>query len=203
LVDPLRIYLLTAHIDDQPMGLRAPGADDNASGSVAVMTAARLLAAEDLAYTVRFVLFTGEEQGLHGSAAYAAQCAAKQEDIRGVINLDMIAYNSDPAPIVDLYAIHDVPASVALTRQFAYVVRAYDLDVIPHRFADSAGMPTSDQGSFIAWGYPVMLVIEDMDDFSPHWHKITDRLVTLDLDYYTANTRAVVATIAHLAVPIR
>ncbi len=200
-VDPSRIYLLTAHLDDQPVGLRAPGADDNASGSVAVLTAARLLAPHDFAYTIRFVLFTGEEQGLQGSAAYAADCAAKREDIRGVINLDMIAYNADPPPIVDLYAYDEVPASQTLTRAFAYMIGVYGLRLVPDRTGGPGG--ASDQGSFIAHGYPAILVIEDMDDFNPHWHKVSDRVLALDLDYYADVTRAVVTTIAHLAVLIR
>jgi len=53
------------------------------------------------------------------------------------------------------------------------------------------------------WGYPVMLVIEDMDDFNPHYHhKVTDLVSILDLDYYADVTRAAIATIVHLAVPI-
>jgi Zn-dependent M28 family amino/carboxypeptidase len=176
-------------------------ADDNASGSVAILTAARLLAPHDFASTIRFVLFTGEEQGFHGSAAYAADCAARGDDIRGVINLDMIAYNSDSEPIIDLYATRHVPASLALTQNLAHAIRVYDLKLTPERF-DTSGGP-SDHGSFIERGYPAILVIEDMDDFSPYWHKITDRVSTLDLGYYADVTRAAVAAIAHLAVLVR
>jgi len=200
LVDPSRIYLLTAHLDDRPLGLRAPGADDNASGSVAVLTAARLLAHRDFARTIRFVLFTGEEQGLQGSAAYAAACAAKGEDIRGVINLDMIAYNSDAQPIIDLYASPEVPASLMLTQDFAYMIGAYDLRLIPDRFAGGGG--ASDQGSFLVYGYPAILAIEDLDDFNPHYHQVSDRVSALDLDYYADVTRAAVATITYLAQPL-
>lgn len=199
-VAPSRIYLLTAHLDDQPLGLRAPGADDNASGSVAVLTAARLLAPHDFAYTIRFVLFTGEEQGLQGSAAYAAACAAKGEDIGGMINLDMIAYNSDPQLIIDLYASPEVPATLRLTQDFAYLIGVYDLKLIPNRFAGGGG--ASDQGSFLVYGYPAILIIEDMDDFNPHYHQVSDRVSALDLDYYADVTRAAVATIAHLAQPL-
>jgi len=204
LVDPGRIYLVTAHIDDLPEGARAPGADDNGSGSVAVLTAARLLAPYDFAYTIRFVLFTGEEQGLHGSGAYAADCLARGEDIRGVINLDMIAYNSDAEPVLDLYASSRVPASLELTRVFSDVVGTYGLDLVPDRFDLSSGFPIEkgDQWSFLLQGYPAILVIEDWDDHTPYMHMTGDHISTLDLDYYVESTRAAVGTIARLAVPM-
>ena len=199
LADPDEVYLITAHIDDMPNSSNAPGADDNASGSVAVMLAARLLAERPLAYTVRFVLFTGEEQGLRGSAAYAADCVARGEDIRGVINLDMIAYNSDALPIIDLYASSSVPASIELTRIFSDVVGVYSLDLIPERFVDADVLQYSDQWHFLQQGYPAFLAIEDDDDFTPYYHSSADTLSTLDLEYYVDFTRAAIATLAHLS----
>jgi hypothetical protein len=201
LVDPDEIHLITAHIDDMPNSSNAPGADDNASGSVAVMLAARLLAERPLAYTVRFVLFTGEEQGLIGSAAYAADCAALGEDIRGVINLDMIAYNSDELRIIDLYASSNVPASLDLTRIFSDVIGIYGLDLVPQRFDVQSGFPIqySDQWHFLQQGYPAFLAIEDLSDETPYYHTSQDALATLDLDYYADFTRAAIATLVHLS----
>ncbi len=200
LVDPDEIYLITAHVDDMPPGSLAPGADDNGSGSVAVLMAARLLAPYRFAHTVRFVLFTGEEQGLRGSNAYAADCAAQEQDIQGVVNLDMIAYNSDGEPIIDLWARTGMTASLELTRLFSDVVGVYGLDLVPNRFDVPGGFPiqNSDQWSFLQQGYPAFLAIEDWDDFTPYYHTTGDRLSTLDLDYYADFTRAAVATIAHL-----
>jgi len=202
LVDPDQIYMITAHIDDMPEGTLAPGADDNGSGSVAVLMAARLLAPYSFSYTIRFVLFTGEEQGLRGSDAYADDCYAAGDDIRGVVNLDMIAYNSTakPAPIIDLCAYEGVPDSLVLTRIFSDVIGVYDLDLIPERKTDDPfPIRYSDQWRFLENGDPAILAIEDWDDHTPHYHRTTDRLVTLDLDYYAASTQASIATIAHLA----
>jgi len=202
LSDSSEIYLITAHIDDMPPNTSdAPGADDNASGSIAVMLAARLLAARPLAYTVRFVLFTGEEQGLIGSAAYAADCAARGEDIRGVINLDMIAYNSDALPIIDLYASSSVPGSIELTRIFSDVIGVYGLDLVPERFDVPSGFPIqySDQWRFLQQGYPAFLAIEDLSDETPYYHTSQDALATLNLDYYADFTRAAIATLVHLS----
>jgi hypothetical protein len=202
-VDADEIYLITAHIDDMPNSLAAPGADDNASGSVAVLIAARLLAPRDFAYTIRFVLFTGEEQGLRGSAAYAADCAARGEHIRGVINLDMIAHNSaaHPEPVLDLYARTDIPDSLNLTLIFSDVVGVYGLNLIPNRFDMTSGFPiqNSDQWSFLVQSYPAFLAIEDGGDFTPYYHTISDTLFSLDLEYHADSTRAAIATLVHLS----
>ena len=58
-VFPEQAVLLTAHIDSAPWVGDAPGADDNASGSAALMIAADLLCDFEFEYTVRFVFFTG------------------------------------------------------------------------------------------------------------------------------------------------
>jgi len=197
-VDPGAIYLITAHVDDLPAGELAPGADDNGSGSVAVLMAARLLESHHFAHTLRFVLFTGEEQGLRGSDAYAADCTAQGENVEGVINLDMIGFNSDAGRIIDLYAHTSVTASLELTRIFSDVIGVYGLDLVPNRFADISPIRASDQWSFLQQGYPAFLVIEDTDDFTPYYHTTSDKLSTLDLDYYADTTRASVAAIAHL-----
>jgi hypothetical protein len=197
--DPDRVYLLTAHLDDMPSGTVAPGADDNGSGSAAVIVAARLLADRDyLSYTLRFVLFTGEEQGLRGSAAYAALCQSRGEDIRGVVNLDMIAYNSDAQPIIDLHGSSTVSPSLQLTRLFSDVVTVYGLNLQPDRWVDNWVIQYSDQWSFLQRGYPAILAIEDDDDFTPYYHTVNDRLSTLDLDYYADFARAAIGTVAHL-----
>nr|MBP7688686.1 M20/M25/M40 family metallo-hydrolase [Thermoflexales bacterium] len=83
---PNEIVLITAHLDDMPSTGRAPGADDNASGSVGVLMAAQLMHGQLFERTVRFVLFTGEEQGLCGSGAYADTVFAAGDNIVAVYN---------------------------------------------------------------------------------------------------------------------
>jgi hypothetical protein len=195
---PDEVYLITAHLDDMPPGPIAPGADDNASGSTAVLAAADLLRAIDFDCTLRFVLFTGEEQHLLGSAAYAADIAAAGDDVRGVLNLDMIGYNSDALPIVDLHARSAVFGSLDIAQTFSQVVGAYDLDLIPDILLNNYLGDYSDNKSFWDRGYPAILAIEDSDDFTPHYHTIGDSLDTLDLDYYVEFVRAGIATFAHM-----
>jgi hypothetical protein len=205
LVDPEGVYLITAHLDDMPPGPRAPGADDNASGSAAVMLAARLLAPRALAYTVRFVLFTGEEYGLLGSDAYAAKCAARGEDIRGVINLDMIGYNTG-SPVHEVFARSGDGTGAAESRRlatlFADVASVYDLDLVSQEIVidDYPLVGGSDQWSFLVQGYPAILVSEGFEsgDFNPHYHTVSDTLSLIDLDYCVDLIRASIAALAHV-----
>jgi len=95
-----------------------------------------------------------------------------------------------------------VPTSLELTRLFSDVVGVYGLNLVPSRFTDVYPIDASDQWSFIEQGYPAFLAIEDMDDSTPEYHEPTDRLSTLDLDYYADFTRAAIAAIAHLGRPL-
>jgi hypothetical protein len=102
---PGEIYIISAHHDDyaepDPHVLPVPGADDNASGCAVVMEIARVLKAKDFhpASTIRFVTYAAEELtgyiNYSGSIYYAGRVAANNDDIRLVINNDMVAFTKD------------------------------------------------------------------------------------------------------------
>ena len=105
---PEDVYIICGHYDTAwtNEGWNQPGCDDNASGTGAVMLAARIFAQYQFEGTIRFIAFSGEEQGLVGSAAYVSAAAAAGENIVAAINLDMILHpgfdNADPDPDYDL-----------------------------------------------------------------------------------------------------
>ena len=84
---PGEVVILGAHLDSWDLGT---GTTDNGTGSMAVLEAARAIAQSGLKpkRTIRFILFSGEEEGLLGSAAYAAQHAATADSIQAVLVLD-------------------------------------------------------------------------------------------------------------------
>jgi hypothetical protein len=84
---PDEVVLLGAHLDSWDLG---GGATDNATGSIAVLEAARILRASGVKpkRTIRFALFSGEEQGLYGSARYAAAHVAELPKFQAVLVLD-------------------------------------------------------------------------------------------------------------------
>lgn len=87
--DPsLPAIVYTAHHDTQ---CGNPGADDNASGVVALLALARELAGKRLRRTVRFISFGTEEQLSVGSAAYVARHRPTSRDIGLVVNFDSIS----------------------------------------------------------------------------------------------------------------
>jgi hypothetical protein len=84
---PDQVVLVGAHLDSWDL---ATGATDNGAGAIAVLEAARILKAAGVhpARTIRFALFTGEEQGLLGSQQYAERHMGELKNYQGVLVLD-------------------------------------------------------------------------------------------------------------------
>jgi carboxypeptidase Q len=84
---PGQVVILGAHLDSWDLGT---GVTDNGTGSMVVLEAARVIAQSGIKprRTIRFILFSGEEQGLLGSRAYAAAHAAEADSIQAVLVLD-------------------------------------------------------------------------------------------------------------------
>jgi hypothetical protein len=195
MVHPDDIFIIGAHLDDVT---GTPGADDNASGSVATMLAADILSQYQWGCTLRFAFWTGEEQGLLGSAAYAQHAASLGENIVGYLNLDMIAYNtigSDPG--IDLVYNPTMPTTQALAQLFADVVSAYDLNLTPELRTSLGG--GSDHQSFWDQGYTSILAIEDQGDFNPYYHGPSDTPAHTDLGYFAEFVKASLGTFAHMS----
>ncbi|OGO34956.1 MAG: hypothetical protein A2Z16_01600 [Chloroflexi bacterium RBG_16_54_18] len=196
---PEREFLIIAHLDStsQTPYTLAPGADDNASGSAGVLAVADILRQYAMGCTIRYVLFTGEEQGLVGSAAFA-QYLVNQPGIQveGVLNLDMIAYDSDSAPTLELHARTGNAADLQIANLFQQVVTAYGLDLSPEII--QPGSTFSDHSSFWNFSIPAILAIEDWSDHTPYYHQTADQLESLNIPYFTEFTRAAVGTLAHM-----
>jgi carboxypeptidase Q len=84
---PDEVVLLGAHLDSWDL---ATGGTDNGAGAITVLEAARILKASGVKpkRTIRFVLFTGEEEGLFGSQAYAGDHERELDKIQAVLVLD-------------------------------------------------------------------------------------------------------------------
>jgi hypothetical protein len=202
ITEPGKIYLLIAHIDDTSNSRMtlAPGADDNASGSAAVMHIASILSQYDFGCTLRYALVTGEEQGLYGSYAYATEVYNNNDNLLGVLNLDMLGYNtpgSDPRVELDTRQYSSQNAGdLAIANLFKDSVSAYSIQLTPYIL--KSGETGSDHASFWDYNYPAILAIEDWDDHTPNYHTTGDRLNTLNLSYYTEFVKAALATFAQM-----
>jgi hypothetical protein len=195
-VNPNHVYVLGAHLDSTSPNptSNAPGAEDNGSGSSALLAAAHALSGRSFENTIELVWFTGEEQGLWGSAAYVSQRQAAGVNLLAAVTFDMISYWNDDYGVLiegdnDWEALMQVYADAvdtytAVSRQFSYF---------------SFG---SDHVSFQNRGIPAILAI-DLDWASyPGYHRTTDTYDRLDPTLGHAIARAGLAAIAQLADPV-
>lgn len=187
------------------VSLPAPGADDNASGTAGVLVAASILQKYSFDRTVRFVIVTGEEVGFTGSRPYASAMRQAGEQIAAVYNIDMIAYNHEGGPIMELY-IRDPainPEDMPLATLFTSVISAYQLDLTPTVYFQTIASSRSDHSAFWAEGYPAIHIAEDgTRDFNPYYHSQYERLEHLDMTYFTDIVKAAVGAVAHAAQPL-
>lgn len=102
-----RIFIISGHLDNMRSDVMdrtgdAPGANDDGSGTAAVMECARVMSKNSFPATTIFVAVSGEEQGLLGST-YMAQKAKKENwNIEAVLNNDIMgSNNSSETNIID------------------------------------------------------------------------------------------------------
>ena len=203
---PEQVVLITAHLDDMPETGIAPGADDNASGSVGVMLAAARLAGHKFSRTLRFIFFTGEEYDENGSYAYAQAALAQNEKLVAVFNMDMIGWDGNKDGVIYLETrVASDPGyadDLAITTVFTRVVNTYGLQTALHPNVDAISDHYVDSWSFWRIGYPSVTAIEDWDEGHPYYHTGNDTLSTLNLTFFTNFVKASVGTAAHLAMPM-
>ncbi len=205
-VDPTKVIYICGHLDatsDTP-SVCAPGADDNGSGTAAVLEAARVMKDYLFQYTIKFACFNGEEQGLIGSAAYCATIAGLGEDVIAAFNCDMIAYRGTDTAPPDL-VVYTNTASLPLSTTMSSVIATYLPGQITPVVINDGSMTGSDHSSFWAQGWKSVCSIEDEawgDDFCPWYHTCNDRIERYPQDYCTAVTRANIAAVATTALPI-
>jgi len=194
---PNQFWMICAHYDDMPSGSVAPGADDNASGTATVLEAARILSQESFPYTIIFALWDEEEQGLVGSEYYADQASANGDSILGVINLDMIAYDSDSDDIAEIHT-RSVGNSYDIKDKMVEVNSVYNIDL--NLQIDDPGTNASDHKSFWDVGYGAILLIEDFQDFHPYYHTPGDTVQHFNQPYYHKMSKLALGTLAIFAL---
>lgn len=199
--------IICAHFDAiNKYGGNAPGADDNASGTAAVLEAARILSKKTPQYTIVYALFSGEEQGLRGSWYYAGLANSNQEDIIGVINLDMIAYDNDQDNTVEIYYRgmgEKQNLMEALLRKLQSVNTGYGLGLTVSPIATAGS--NSDHWPFIYYTYPALLMIEEMSDFNDKYHEIEDNYAKLltHIVFYEKCAKLAIISLAELSGAIQ
>jgi photosystem II stability/assembly factor-like uncharacterized protein len=193
------VVVLCGHFDsisEDPFN-RAPGADDNASGTAAVMEAARILSDYRFEMTIKLICFSGEEQGLFGSGEYVSDPLHAGDRIAGVINLDMIGYTDQLPEDLDIVGngSSEWLADLVVDCAGHYVPSLYATKII------DPTMVFSDHASFWKGGHSAVLGIEDLDISYPYYHTTSDTLGNLNGSFVVDAVRLGLAAVAHLARP--
>lgn len=210
--DNKKVYIISSHYDSVASKtknwqldwkkLPAPGADDNASATSAVLECARILSKFEFNSTIRFVTYSGEELGLHGSRYYSKKLAEANEEIAGVINLDMIGYDPD-TPDIDI--ITNL-GSEWIAEAMLYAQKRYGISSIKLNKIINPDMVYSDHAPFWQNGFNAILGIDnsnfDSPEFYPYMHTAEDTIDKLNFDLMTDMCKITIATLACLADPI-
>lgn len=203
-LEPERVVIIGAHYDSVAFsGTPAPGADDNASGTAALLEIARILVSEEAAfrYTLRLIAFASEEFGLVGSSAYSQRMVDEGVDIVAMLNTDMNSHRRrGDAFDLDMVTSN---ATAWLTDELIKIANLYVPDLPTVKGPLFAGI--SDHASFFNDGFPAAFYFEDIDKFSRFIHTFLDTVgrSANDFELSRAIVQAVLAGAAVFAEPTR
>lgn len=193
---PDEYYMICAHYD----AVDYYCADDNGSGSSAVLESARIFSNLEFEYSIIYSLWDEEEIGLIGSGYYAAEAASNGDVIHAVINMDMISWDSDEDMAVEIHA-----STLANSNDLAdYIVEVNALYNIPlNPVIELPGTTYSDHSKFWDNGYASVLMIEEYygGDFNPYYHTEEDRIAILNMPYFHEMAKLSLGALASLAAP--
>ncbi|MEO0071154.1 MAG: M28 family peptidase [candidate division WOR-3 bacterium] len=193
--------IICGHFDSYAPN-NAPGADDNASGTAAVIEACRVTQNFNFTHDLRFIAFSGEEFGLYGSDYYAGMARNQGDSILGVLNFDMIGYVDASPESLDLMGKIANPPCEPFVDWFIAVCDTYtDLFTFKRMVNNNQN---SDHGPFWNNGYLAFCGIEDFWPANPYYHTPGDSIGAgyNDNEFCTEVTKAAVAGIATLGQPL-
>jgi len=196
-VFPNQKFILCAHYDDMPTGTIAPGANDNGSSVAAVIEAARIFTQYSFPFTIVYAFWDEEEEGLFGSEYFVEQAVALGDSILGVINLEMIGYDSD-GDFKCSSDEEDYVHTVQIRNNLVEINSQYgiNLDIVK-----SPPYGSSDQAFFWYNGFDAIEFHLDVyEDTDTNYHTINDRVQYLNQPYYLKMAKLSLGTFAFLAL---
>ncbi|KAH0837236.1 hypothetical protein AYO21_08110 [Fonsecaea monophora] len=177
--------VIGAHLDSVNMFfpyLRAPGADDDGSGTVTILEAMTALLQSDKIVngssenTIEFHWYSAEEGGLLGSQAIFKSYSEEGKDIKAMIQQDMTGY-------IEQTLAHGKPESVGVITDFVDPALTKFVEGIITVYCDipytltKCGYACSDHASASKYGYPSAFVIESDFEYSDKKIHTTDDLI--------------------------
>jgi Zn-dependent M28 family amino/carboxypeptidase len=171
---PEEVVIIGAHLDSWDLGT---GATDNGTGSAAVLAAARALQKLGVKpkRTIRFILFTGEEQGLNGSRAYVRVHEKELEKISGVL-----VHDSGTGKVLTVGLMGNYAARETIDR--ALFPLAKGVGLAEPTLRSEGG---SDHVPFDLAGVPGFWCVQDAADYDKTHHSQADTLDRIRWDDLT------------------
>ncbi len=214
---PEEIVIIGAHYDSV---FGCPGANDNATGTAALLEIARVMAERKLARTVRFVAFVNEEPPFFqtpqmGSRVYARRARQRGEKIVAMLSLETLGYYSDaeasqryPFPFNLFYpstgnfiGFVGNLSSRKLVRQVIGSFREHAK--FPSEGVAAPGWITgigwSDHWAFWQEGCPAIMVTDTAPFRYPHYHAPSDTPDEIDYDRLARVVAGLAAVVYDLA----
>ncbi|MCF8359355.1 MAG: M20/M25/M40 family metallo-hydrolase [Prolixibacteraceae bacterium] len=152
-----------------------PGADDNASGTSGVMEIIRVTKDIDFHKTMVFILFSGEEFGLHGSEHFVENRPEGMENVYAMLNFDMISHDSNNGN----YTVMIVKKNASLPLAHKCIL-AMEKHVPGLKYDElTTDDAFSDHASFFRAGIPAIALKEGStsdEDFNPYYHSLGDTI---------------------------
>ena len=186
------IVLFSAHYDH--IGIRSPvngdsianGANDDASGTTAVISLAKYFKAMGRPErTLMFVAFTGEESGGYGSRYFSQQ--VDPDDIVAMFNIEMIGKPAREGPNTAWITGFERSSFGRILQE---AVDGTPYSFYPDPYPDQNLFYRSDNATFARLGVPAHSISTTPIDVDPDYHRVTDEVATLDLDHMTATIEA-------------
>ncbi len=193
-----KVLILGAHYDTISA---SPGADDNASGIAVLLEVARNIQTVPLGSTLKLIAFSLEEDDYAGSAHYAENARREEEEILGMISLEMVGFtgsrqnyphylNPKKYPNVgDFIGIIGNDRSKTLLERVRRSFKTY-IPQLPSEFllvpGNGEGMEEarlSDHSPFWDQGFPALMVTDTAFLRNPNYHLPSDTIETLDFEF--------------------
>lgn len=192
--------VIGAHMDTlQASWSNKPGADDDGSGSVVVLEAARTVIASGMHFKkpIYFIWYAAEEEGLVGSHAVVAEFKKKQIPIDAVMHFDMTGFdykNEDTLWLMDDYVNKD------LVSYLSELIGTYVKKPVKH---SRCGYACSDHASWTQGGYPAAIPAEaSYEHTNPSMHSAHDTQDNLSIKHMTDYLKLATAFAVEMAEPV-
>ena len=213
--DTSRVIVIGGHFDSCICSVNsldatsdAPGADDDGSGTVAVMELARVVSKRfprGFDASIAFVLYTGEELGLLGSTQFAARLQGEKKTVTAAFTDDIVGnVTADDGRVdstsVRVFAVDSLAVGGGELARYVWAIGALyqpAFEVLPVLRLDRLGRG-GDHSPFVRQGIPGLRFTERLENYKRQ-HLPTDALADVDFHYIAKVARLNLATVVALA----